>query len=117
MVIKKGRFGRFLACPGYPECKNTKPLIEELDAKCPKCGSKVVVRRSKKGRKFFGCKSYPECNYMSWDEPVDERCPNCESPMIKKYLKGKGTVIRCTNNECKYERAMDSKSMNGETYE
>lgn len=116
MVIKKGRFGKFLACPGYPECKNTKPLLEELDVPCPKCGSKVVVRRTKKGRKFYGCKNYPECNFMSWDEPVAERCPRCGGYMVKKYLRGKGAKLVCANAECKYEAPL-KEGMKGGTDE
>lgn len=116
MVIKKGRFGKFLACPGYPECKNTKPLLEEIDVPCPKCGSKVVVRRTKKGRKFYGCKNYPQCNFMSWDEPAAEKCPKCGGYMVKKYLKGKGTKLVCANGDCKYEAPL-KEGMNGGTNE
>lgn len=112
MVIKKGRFGKFLACPGYPECKNTKPYLEELDIECPKCGSKLVVRRTKKGRKFFGCKNYPSCNYMTWDEPTKEKCPKCGSTMLKKYVRGKGNILLCSNEECKHEIA-DKKTGEG----
>ena len=75
MVIKRGRFGEFLACPGYPECKNAKPIVEELDVPCPECGKNVVVKKSKKGKKFFGCIGYPECKFVSWYEPVKEKCP------------------------------------------
>jgi DNA topoisomerase-1 len=103
MVIKKGRFGKFLACPGYPECKNTKPIVEELDVPCPRCNSQLVVRKSKKGRKFFGCKNYPACNFMTWDEPVKEKCPECGGFMVKKYLKGNGYKLVCTNENCKKE--------------
>lgn len=116
MVIKKGRFGKFLACPGYPECKNTKPLLEEIDVPCPKCGSKVVVRRTKKGRKFYGCKNYPQCNFMSWDEPAAEKCPKCGGYMVKKYLKGKGAKLVCANGDCKYEAPL-KEGMNGGTNE
>ena len=108
MVIKKGRFGKFLACPGYPECKNTKPLLDELDVPCPKCGSNIVVRKTKKGRKFFGCKGYPACNYMTWDEPVKEKCPKCGNTMVKKFVKGKGLLLRCTDDNCKYEISLPS---------
>lgn len=116
MVIKKGRFGRFLACPGYPECKNTKPLLETLDAECPKCSSKLVVRRTKKGRKFFGCSRYPECNYMTWNEPTNEKCPKCGSPMFRKYTKAKGNTLICGSDACKHEVA-DKKTMDGEDNE
>lgn len=103
MVIKKGRFGKFLACPGYPECKNTKPLLEELDALCPRCGSNLVARRTKKGRRFYGCKNYPSCNYMTWKEPSKEKCPKCGSTMLKDYSKDKGSFLKCSNEECGYE--------------
>ncbi|MCH3963998.1 MAG: type I DNA topoisomerase [Clostridium sp.] len=103
MVIKHGRFGDFLACPGYPECKNTKPIVKELDVKCPKCGDgKVVEKRSRKGRKFYGCTNYPECDFVSWFEPTDKKCPACGSYMVKKYNKSKGNYLECSNSECKH---------------
>lgn len=104
MVIKHGRFGDFLACPGYPECKNTKPIIEELNVACPKCGGKILVRKSKKGRKFFGCSNYPECNFVSWFEPTNEKCEKCSSYMVKKYSKAKGNYLECSNQECKNKK-------------
>lgn len=116
LVVKKGRFGKFLACPAYPQCKFTKPLLEELDAECPKCGSKLVVRRSKKGRKFFGCKNYPACDYMTWNEPAKEKCPECGSTMFKKYTKGKGNILVCSNESCGHEEN-DKKQIEGETNE
>ena len=81
MVIKRGRYGTFLACPGYPECQNAKPIVEELDVSCPKCGGKILVKRSKKGKKFFGCSSYPNCDFVSWNEPIKESCSKCGSYM------------------------------------
>lgn len=101
MVIKHGRFGEFLACPGYPECKNTKPIVEEIDAKCPKCSGNIVAKKSKKGRKFYGCSNYPECNFVSWFEPSNEKCPSCGGHMVKKYSKTKGNYLECINEECK----------------
>lgn len=101
MVIKHGRFGDFLACPGYPDCKNTKPIVEEVDAKCPKCGGNILVKRSKKGRKFYGCSGYPNCNFVSWFEPVKDKCPECGTYMVKKYNKTKGNYLECTNENCK----------------
>ena len=77
MVIKHGRFGPFLACPGFPECRNTKPLLEEIGVNCPNCGGKIVKRRSKRGRQFFGCANYPDCDFTSWAEPTGEKCPAC----------------------------------------
>lgn len=101
MVIKEGRFGRFLACPGYPECKNTKPIVEELNVSCPKCGGKVLIKRSKKGKKFFGCSNYPDCDFVSWYEPTEEKCPVCGTYMYKKYNKSKGEYLECSNQSCK----------------
>lgn len=107
MVIKRGRYGKFLACPGYPECKNTKPLVEELDVKCPNCQGKIVVRKSKKGRTFYGCSNYPTCNYVSWDKPTDKRCPECSSIMVEKFTKGK-KMLKCSNAECKYTEIIEN---------
>ena len=101
MVIKSGRFGEFLACPGYPECKNTKAIVEEIDVPCPKCGKKIVVKKSKKGRKFYGCSGYPECDFVSWFEPSEKKCSKCGGNMVKKYSKAKGNYLQCTNEECK----------------
>ncbi|WP_333859148.1 type I DNA topoisomerase [Clostridium sp.] len=103
MVIKHGRFGDFLACPGYPECKNTKPIVEELDVKCPKCGEKILVKKSRKGRRFYGCSAYPDCDFVSWLEPTNEKCPVCQSYMVKKYSKSKGNYLECSNSECKHK--------------
>jgi DNA topoisomerase-1 len=104
MVIKHGRFGDFLACPGYPECKNTKPIVEELDVKCPKCDGKVLVRKSRKGKKFFGCSNYPDCDFVSWFEPTNEKCEKCGSYYVKKYNKTKGEYLECSNTECKNKK-------------
>ncbi|MCM0648598.1 type I DNA topoisomerase [Clostridium swellfunianum] len=101
MVIKHGRFGDFLACPGYPDCKNTKPIVEQLDVPCPKCGGKILAKRSKKGKKFFGCGNYPNCDFVSWFEPSTKACPACGGITVKKYSKSKGTVHECMNETCK----------------
>ena len=106
MVIKRGRYGEFLACPGYPECKNAKPIVEELDVPCPKCGKTIVAKKSKKGKKFFGCSGYPECDFVSWNEPVKEKCPKCNSYMVLKYSKTKGNYIQCSNSECDHKEAV-----------
>ena len=98
MVIKTGRFGKFLACPGYPECKSTKPYVEPTDAKCPVCGGDVIGKKSKKGHLFFGCSNYPECNFMTWDKPTNEKCPKCG----KSLFKGKGGMLNCLDEKCGY---------------
>ncbi len=105
MVVKVGRFGKFLACPGYPECKNTKPFVVETKAKCPVCGGKVIEKKSKKGYTFFGCGSYPDCNFMTWDKPTDEICPQCG----KSLFKGKGGVLRCLDEKCGFEKKAERK--------
>ncbi|MDN5313468.1 MAG: topoisomerase [Thermoanaerobacteraceae bacterium] len=104
MVIKRGRYGKFLACPGFPECKNTKPLVEEVGAKCPLCGGNVVVRRTKKGKIFYGCANYPTCKFVSWDKPSGKQCPKCGSYMVIKNIKN-GEIEICSNNECKYRES------------
>ena len=112
MVIKHGRFGDFLACPGYPDCKNTKPIVEEVDVPCPKCNGKIIARKSKKGKKFFGCGNYPNCDFVSWFEPVAEKCPKCGTYMVKKYNKQKGNYIECSNTECKHKIEIENASTN-----
>lgn len=102
MVIKTGRYGRFIACPGYPECKNIKKLVKETGAECPKCGGKVIEKKTKKGRIFYGCDHYPECDFVSWDEPIQEKCPRCGKTLLKK--KGKKPRIYCVTPDCGYER-------------
>jgi DNA topoisomerase-1 len=102
MVIKQGRYGKFLACPGFPECRNTKPLLEELKVTCPKCGGHIQVKRSKRGRKFYGCENYPQCDFVSWDEPTGELCPECGYPVVIKYSKNGRKYTRCSNKNCKY---------------
>lgn len=105
MVIKVGRFGKFLACPGYPECKNTKPLVMETTATCPVCGGKVIQKKSKKGYTFFGCSNFPECNFMTWDKPTDEICPECGKSLFKR----KGGLEVCLNEKCGFERKAERK--------
>ena len=99
MVVKTGRFGKFLACPGYPECKNTKPYIVETGAVCPKCGGKVISRKSKRGYTFFGCEKWPECDFMTWDKPTGEKCPKCG----KSLFKSKGNMLTCLDENCGYK--------------
>ena len=95
MVIKVGRFGKFLACPGYPECKNTKPLVLKTKAKCPECGGDVIEKKTKKGTSFYGCSNYPNCNFMTWDMPSDEVCPRCGKSLFRR----KGNVLYCPDTE------------------
>ncbi len=108
MVIKTGRFGKFLACPGYPECKNTKPIQQKTGGICPKCGSEILLKKSKKGRKFYGCSAYPACDFVSWDEPSKEICPKCGKTLFKK--KGKAPKLYCLTEGCGFEKAAPRKS-------
>lgn len=105
MVIKTGKYGRFLACPGYPECRNAKPLVLNTGAKCPECGSDIIERRSKKGHVFYGCSSWPKCNFMSWDAPTDEKCPNCG----KTLFKNKSGRLSCITAGCGYKKSAGKK--------
>ncbi len=109
MVIKRGRFGEFLACPNYPECKNTKPIIKKLDVKCPKCQGDIQIRKSKKGKTFYGCSNYPNCDFVSWYEPVNEICSVCGSIMVKRSSKAKGTYTICSNNNCPSKEKSNTK--------
>lgn len=102
MVIKTGRYGKFLACPGYPECKNVKKYVETNGAECPKCGGKVVIKRTKKGRVFYGCSNYPQCDFVSWNEPSMEKCPRCGKTLLKK--KGKKPKYYCITPDCGFEK-------------
>lgn len=113
MVVKTGRFGKFLACPGYPECKNTKPLVVETSATCPKCGGKVIQKKSKRGYVFFGCENYPECNFMTWDKPTDEKCPKCGKSLFKR----KGGLLVCLDEACGFEKKAERKSRAKKTEE
>lgn len=100
LVIKIGRYGKFLACPGFPECRNTKPLLEPVGVNCPRCEGELVARRSKKGRKFFGCSRFPECDFVTWDQPAKVKCPNCGDLMVEKKRSGKSSYLLCVNKEC-----------------
>ena len=103
MVYKMGRFGKFLACPNFPACRNTMPIVRAIDAHCPKCGGAILVRNTKRGRVFYGCERYPECDFTSWDMPVDDRCPVCGSPMVLKRDRKKDISWHvCTNESCKH---------------
>ena len=101
LVVKTGRFGKFLACPGFPECRFTKPLLETIGVQCPRCGGEIVARRSKKGRRFYGCQNYPQCNYVSWDKPTNQDCPRCGTRLVEKASR-QGVRLLCPNKECGY---------------
>ena len=102
MVYKYGRFGKFLACPNFPNCRNAKPIVESIDTPCPKCGAKLLKRKAKKGgRVFYGCEKYPECDFVSWDLPLPEKCPKCGALMVRKFSKA-GNLDACVNKDCGY---------------
>jgi DNA topoisomerase-1 len=106
MVYKYGPHGKFLACPGFPECKNTKPYFEKIGVSCPKCGGEVIIRKTKKGRKFYGCENNSECDFMSWQRPVNEKCPVCGGYMIER-----GNKITCADPSCGYTQAKEKKKV------
>lgn len=99
MVVKMGRFGKFLACPGFPDCRNAKPILKDTGVKCPSCGGRIVERRSQKGKKYFSCEMAPGCSFLLWDEPLSAPCPSCGGVMTRKYIK-KGSITVCSNPEC-----------------
>lgn len=110
LVVKMGRFGKFLACPGFPQCKNTKPILESIGVKCPKCEGDLIIRKTKKGRKFYGCSNYPKCDFVTWDEPTKEKCPKCGHILLKKN-KGKHITYKCINDKCDFERKKGDKKV------
>ena len=103
MVIKLGRYGKFLACPGFPECRNAKPILEDAGVTCPKCKGKVYVKKTKKGKKYLGCENNPECNFMTWEKPSKEKCPECGNFLTKKYS-GKKAQFKCSNEQCDFTK-------------
>lgn len=103
LVIKHGRFGRFLACPGFPECRYTKPFVEKLGVACPECGHEMAERQGRKGRRFYGCSAYPECKFVSWNKPLDRSCPQCGAFLVQKRSKKKGAYLQCARTGCTYE--------------
>lgn len=102
MVIKYGPHGRFLACPGFPDCRNTKPLLEKIGVPCPVCGKEVVLKKTKKGRKFYGCEGNPDCEFISWQKPSVKKCPSCNGYMVEK-----GNKLVCANEKCGYVEVME----------
>ena len=104
MVIKYGPHGKFLGCPGFPECHNTKPYLEKIGVACPKCGKDVILKKTKKGRMFYGCEGYPECDFVSWQKPSDKKCPKCGGYMIEK-----GSKLVCADETCGYVESKNDK--------
>ncbi|HPK16073.1 MAG TPA: type I DNA topoisomerase [Clostridia bacterium] len=116
MVYKMGRFGKFLACPNFPECRSTKPIVEKLDVACPKCGAALIKRKSKRGKPFYGCEKYPECDFVSWDKPAKEKCPKCGGMMVNKAGQ-RGAYTMCTNKDCAHVIRQSKKANRDEEQE
>ena len=112
MVYKMGRFGKFLACPNFPNCRNTKAIVEKTDVKCPLCGGEIIKRKSKKGKVFYGCEKYPECSFVSWDKPVKEKCPKCGGLMVHKMGHG-GGFDACIAEGCGYTTKQNKQDKKG----
>lgn len=104
MVIREGRFGKFLACPNFPKCRNTKPILHPIGVKCPKCGADILERKSKTGKVFYGCERYPECDYTTWDKPLNETCPDCGAMMVEHVERNGSKRKFCSNPECSKAR-------------
>ena len=104
MVVKYGPHGKFLACPGFPDCRNTKPYLEKTGIPCPKCGKEIVIRKTKKGRRYYGCEAAPECDFMSWQKPSKEKCPQCGSILLEK-----GNKLVCSREGCGYVMVKENK--------
>ena len=111
MVIKIGPYGKFLGCSGFPECTFTKKIVTETKGLCPKCGGKMLLKKSKKGKPFYGCENYKDCNFMSWDMPLEEKCPQCGASLFKKS--GRQGKIYCAKEGCGYERPLDKEKNDG----
>ncbi len=108
MVYKMGRFGKFLACPNFPACRNTKPIQTYISAPCPKCGKRLMEKVSRKNRRFYGCEGYPECDFVSWDLPIAEKCPQCGSYMVEKRNSRGGVIHLCANENCRYRETKEA---------
>ncbi|QJW49068.1 type I DNA topoisomerase [bacterium BFN5] len=100
MVIKQGRYGKFLACPGFPECRNTKPILKDTGISCPKCEGNIVERRTKRGKVFHGCQNYPSCDFVTWDIPLKDACPTCGSLQLRHNYKNGSFITYCNNEQC-----------------
>ncbi|NPV92062.1 MAG: type I DNA topoisomerase [Firmicutes bacterium] len=110
LVIKRGPFGKFLACPGFPECRTTKPILEPIGVDCPRCEAGMVARQSKRGRRFYGCSRYPECGYICWDPPTGERCSQCGDLIVEKTTRSRGKYKMCSNPECPTRKGTGAKA-------
>ena len=106
MVIKHGRFGEFMACSGFPECRNTKPIVVSVGVPCPKCGRDIVMRRSRRGRVFYGCSGYPECDNIYWKKPVNKTCPKCGA--LLQEARPEGKILECSNKDCGYKETVET---------
>ncbi|SCM80476.1 DNA topoisomerase 1 [uncultured Sporomusa sp.] len=109
MIIKQGRYGNFLACPGFPACRNTKPILKDIGVKCPKCGGAVVERKTKRRRIFYGCEKYPECDFTTWDLPLNDNCPICGTYMVRHKYKNGGFAAVCSNESCPSRQTSENK--------
>lgn len=114
MVYKMGRFGRFLACPNFPACRNAKPIVTYIETPCPKCGARLMEKTSKKNRKFYGCEKYPDCDFVSWEMPIPDRCPQCGSYMVQKRGRRGETIHLCANETCRFKQVVESENPHDE---
>ncbi|MDO4547371.1 MAG: type I DNA topoisomerase [Clostridia bacterium] len=112
MVYKMGRYGKFLACPNFPECRNTVAIQKEIGVPCPECGKRILERMSRKGRKFYGCEGYPDCKFVSWEMPVNEKCEKCGGNMVLKRGRKGETYHVCTNEQCRFRKQVDTEADN-----
>ena len=103
-MVKTGRFGKFLACPGFPDCKFTKRIVQDTGGVCPLCGGRILAKRSKSGKNYYGCEHNPTCSFMSWDQPLTDRCPQCGNTLFQK--RGKQGKVYCAKEGCGYERSL-----------
>ncbi len=106
MVIKYGPHGKFLACPGFPDCRNTKPYFEKIGVTCNKCGGEIVIKKTQKGRRYYGCENYPECDVMTWQRPSDQCCPKCGNMLLEK-----GNKLVCADTSCGFKKEKEPVAM------
>lgn len=110
MVVRSSRFGEFVGCSGYPECKTIiRPEAAKVEAPCPKCGGEVVQKRSRKGTIFYGCANYPKCDFVAWGKPIGRDCPDCGQPLIENTFRGRPSGIKCSNKDCAYKESAHGK--------